>query len=386
MSLMIRSGLLLSWLLTITTLSPVVADDDAIRKATETVDRMATDELAKQPIGGCTVGVVVKDKLIWAHSYGVADIEGGVAANNQHVYRIGSITKQFTGLMLLQLVEDGVVRPSDPVEKHFPEVKVIQGRSADDPPVTFIQLATMTSGMNREPSNLPTYLKGSVDEWESVLTKALKDTRYRFAPDTRYYYSNIGYAVLGASLGRAAKQPYVTFVKQRTLEPLQMHDSAFKPNDRIRSRIAKGYSLRNGVATSEISDREHEGRGYKVPNGAMYTTVGDLARFVSFELGYGSEKVLSKQAVDRAFSRVNSADGQLNSGYGACFSLFRHDGLVMAGHSGSVAGYNAAAYVHRPSASGVIVLRNVAGGKFNSRGLCMRALAVVAKRGLNTED
>src|SRR5262249_5480794 len=125
-------------------------------------------------------------------------------------------------------------------------------------------------------------------------------------------------------------------------------------------------------------EREHQGRGYKVPNGAMYTTVGDLARFLSFELGYGPEGVLKKVTLEDNFKRVNSADGDLTSGYGIGFQVERHGGLIAYGHGGWVAGYLAGAVVGRASRVGVVVLRNVGGRPFNSSGLVMRALETVA--------
>jgi CubicO group peptidase (beta-lactamase class C family) len=119
--------------------------------------------------------------------------------------------------MLHQLAESGKVRLSDPVEKYFPDVKAVRDRFPDAPPITLVQLATHTSGLGREPDDLPTYLKGPVSDWEKVLIAALPHTRYEFEPGTRWSYSNIGYAILGASLGRAIGQPYTEYVRERIL-------------------------------------------------------------------------------------------------------------------------------------------------------------------------
>ncbi len=342
------------------------------------IDQLASAELAKQNVGGCTIGIVVDGELVFAKSYGVADIEANTSATNDHVYRIGSITKQITGLMLLQLAESGDVRLSDPVRNYLPEIRNIKNRFERSPPITLIQLATMTSGLAREPDNLATHLQGPVRDWQKTLITALRDTRFRFEPDTQYHYSNVGYAILGAALSRAAEREFVDYVQEQILNPLQMHHTAFAPNGTIADAIAKGYTLRSGVPDATTSQREHAGRGYKVPNGALYTTVGDLAKFVVFELGNGPADVLPKEAVKRNFDRVNSSNGALSSGYGIGFGIFRHDDLTMIGHGGSVAGYNAAAYVHRPSQTGAIVLRNVGGGRFSAKDLCRRMLAVVA--------
>jgi CubicO group peptidase (beta-lactamase class C family) len=353
-----------------------------LQTAIQKIDALAAAELAKDNVASVTVGVVSGSELVWTKSYGLADIEEKIPATRDTVYRIGSITKQFTALMLLQLVEGGKLRLSDPVEKYFPEISKVQGRFAQAPPITLVQLATMTSGLGREPANLATYLVGPVSQWEQVLISALPQTKYDLEPDTQFFYSNIGYAILGAALGRAAGTPYTTWVQQRIFTPLGIAHTAFEPNAVIQPRIAKGYEVdRTGSISSDAPQREHAGRGYKVPNGAIYTTVDDLARFVALEIGDGSQTVLDKKVLAANFGRVNSSNGDLNSGYGIGFQLTRRGANVFTGHGGSVAGYTAQAWVHRPSRTGIIVLRNAGGGKFDLSGLTFGALAELAKPG-----
>jgi len=203
-------------------------------------------------------------------------------------------------------------------------------------------------------------------------------TKYDFEPGTRFSYSNIGYAILGATLSRAAGQSYVEYMSQKIFAPLGMIHTAFEPNEKIKPHLAKGYSVEGARVDAETPEREHQGRGYKVPNGAMYTTVGDLARFLAFELGHGPESVLKKETLEDNFKRVNSASGDLTSGYGIGFQVERQGSLIVYGHGGAVAGYLAGAFVDRASGVGVIALRNVSGGSFNISGLVERALATLA--------
>lgn len=375
----VRSTLVLVLLLAAA--SPTPAIPSGLASALERVEQLAAVEFAKDPRGSVTVGVVSRDRLVWAKSYGHADVERQLMASPETVYRIGSITKQFTALMLLQLVETGKVRLSDPVSKYLPEIDRIGGRESGWPPVTLIQLATMTSGIGREPQDLQTFLVGPVATWEQTTIKALERTRYAHEPGTRYLYSNIGYAALGAALSRAAGRPFTEYVRDEILVPLGMTKSAFEPNAGMKPALAKGYQLVKGALDASAPEREHEGRGYKVQNGALYTTVGDLAKFLSFELGHGPSSVLSTKARDENYARVLSATGALDSGYGIGFQATRRGSLVFHGHGGSVAGYNAAAHVHRPSQTGIIVLRNVGGGPVNVSGLALRALEVLATVG-----
>jgi CubicO group peptidase (beta-lactamase class C family) len=361
--------------------------------AIEAIDKLVAGELARDNLGSVTIGVVADNRLVWSRSHGYADMERKLPATADSVYRIGSITKQFTALMLLQLVEQGKVRLSDPVEKYLPEVNQVSGRIAGAPPITLVQLATMTSGLDREPADLDTYLKGPVSAWEKVLISALPHTKYAYEPDTRYFYSNIGYAILGAALGRAAGQPYTEYVRQHIFGPLGLAHTAFEPNATIAGQIAKGYAVTRSqpaagavnaggrqpwTVDADTPAREHEGRGYKVPNGAIYTTVGDLARFVAFELGADMPAVLKKATLADNYTRVNSSDGALRSGYGIGFQLTRRGDLVVYGHGGSVAGYNAAALFELNSRTGVVVLRNVGGGAVNVGQIAMQAMEKLA--------
>jgi len=100
--------------------APVTPD---LRSAIEQVDALTAAEFAKDNRGSVTIGVVSGRELAWTKSYGYADMEKKTPATKDTVNRIGSITKQFTGLMLLQLVEAGKARLSDPVEKYFHDLE-----------------------------------------------------------------------------------------------------------------------------------------------------------------------------------------------------------------------------------------------------------------------
>ena len=335
--------------------------DGAITK----IDKLFLAEYQKDRAAGLTVGVVSGPQLVWTKSYGLADVERDKPSTADTVYRIGSITKQFTALMLLQLVEQGKVHLSDPVRKYFPEVKRIAGKYAAAPPITLIQLATHRGGLSQEPTNMEAYTTGPVSKWEQTLIAALKNLRYEEEPDTHFIYSNIGYAILGAALSRAAGESYTDFVREHIFVPLGMSHTEFEPDDRIGPALAKGYILHDGMADPKQPAEElKNGRGYKVPNGAVFTTVGDHARFISFEMGYGPEIVLKKKTLLDSQSQVFWAAGDATLGYGTGFMLVREANTIALGHGGSVAGFLAGAYFDPKSHLGIIFLRNAEGHGF----------------------
>jgi CubicO group peptidase (beta-lactamase class C family) len=328
------------------------------RKAIEEIDGMMAAEYAKSNVGSITVGIVAGANLVWTKSYGYADMEKKVPATKETVYRIGGTTKEFTGLMLLQLVEQGKVRLSDPVEKYYPEVNKIPRRFPDAPPITFAQLATHTSGIALEPTGPPEANQGPVADWEKSLVAALPYTKYEYEPGAYASYSNIGYAILGAALSRVAKQPYVDYMRQQVFAPLGMTHTDFEPNAQLLPYLAKGYQVDGDKIDTETPLREHQGRGYKVPVGAIYTTVEDMARFVSLQLGEGPVSVIKKQTLKNNHGRLIALQSNLYEGWGVGLQVIRRleNGQYFFGYAGGIAGYEASARYDPASGTGFILL------------------------------
>jgi CubicO group peptidase (beta-lactamase class C family) len=226
------------------------------------VDAYAGGEYEKDPVGSLTVGVIAGPAVVWTKSYGYADIETRRPASDETVYRVGSITKQFTGLMLLQLAERGKVRLTDPAQKYLPEMSAITNPYAGTPSITLLQLATMTSGLKREPEgSFQEHSVGPVSKWDQVVLTMMPRVGYAHEPGTKYLYSNIGYAMLGLALGRAAGQPYTEWVEQQILKPLGMMKTAFEPDASMRTVMARGYDIEKDKSPDcTAADRERRPR------------------------------------------------------------------------------------------------------------------------------
>ncbi len=314
--------------------------------------------------GGAALGLFVGDRLELTRGYGVADHATGAEVTVDHAFRIGSITKPVTAMALLRLANLGAADLGDPVATLVPELARIENPF---PGPSLIQLGTMTSGLAREPENLPTHLEGAPDDWLETAFRALEETSFEYPPGVRYQYSNIGYAVLGAAVERAAGEPFMAHVRESLLAPLGMDSTFFFPVPEIEGRIAAGYSVADdGSLDGERAAREHAGRGYKVPNGALYSTVEDLRVFLRFLAGEGGEDVIPAEVRRENLTRA-FAEGDLSSGYGFGFQARRLDdadgaGFTAWGHGGSVAGYRAAAWIEPETGAVAVVLRNVGGG------------------------
>ena len=314
---------------------------------------------------GCvTVAVFDGNEIIWAKGYGWADIEKRVSATPKTIGRTGSISKSFTAVLMMQLAERGVLDVDDPEGAYFPEADGFADRPDDAVPVTFRMLASHTAGLIREPE-LAGAASGPIYGWEGKIRESIPHTRFQTAPLTEYSYSNIGYGVLGLASSRAAGVPFMELVAELIFSPLGMNSSAFIINTpQLAERLSVGYSRRRildeetgeetGVEiTAEQATREHFGRGYKVPNGGIYSTVLDLAKFAAAMMGESPVAILSDES--RADIFVPQAPAE---GYGLGFTIRTHpDGTTTVGHGGSVAGYNAGLSFELDSKIGVAMLR-----------------------------
>src|SRR6185503_12741085 len=345
------------------------------------IDKTIASNFAKDGIGGLSIGVVSGKQLIWSKHYGYAEAETKCVADNDTAYRVGPITKQFTALALLQLLEKGQMRLSDPLENNVPEVKQVKSPPAGAPPVTILQVAMMTSGLAREPEcDHPN--DGSSAEWQKIVLRCLPQTKYVTEPaGTTYRYSNIGYATLGLAIERAGRQPYIDQVRDRILVPLGMSRSAMgDASPAVRVNLAHGYQLdeKSGKVSREDPDRGLDGRGYRVPNGGLFSTVNDLAKFASWELGDGPSGILNRDTQEANYSRAVFYIPEMYAGYGVGFQVRWLGPVLMIGHGGSTDGYHSAVYVNRPTHLGVIVLRNCDSCPVDAGAVAANALVALA--------
>ena len=357
--------------------APAQAPPRFTPEALRLVDSIAGAEFAKDSLGSFTIGVVSGAALVWAKSYGYADSARTRLAEPTTVYRIASITKQLTAVMLLQLLQDSTVRLSDPVDRWFPEIDRVRGRTPFAPHPTLVQLATMTSGLPRSPNDQRKSSSGSPREWVSILLSALPSTEYVRAPGSGYGYSNVGYAILAAALGRAAKQEYIDYQRRRILGPLGMSDTDFELTPALGQRLATGMDwdeLYPGKRNWADAAGDHrDGLGYGVATGGAYSTVGDLAKLVSLQLGFGPDSVLRPASLKLRDNIPVASYPTLDYGYGLGLQAYRWADTVAVGHSGNLAGYTSQVLYSTGRGFGVIVLRSAAGGQADAGRLAVLA-------------
>ncbi len=337
-------------------------------------DAAVAAEVAEDAGGVVSVAVFRGDEVVWAKGWGWADIENLEAGTAETIGRTGSISKTFTAMVLMGLVERGVVELDGSVAEHLPEIMDLRDPPVDPATITFRQLASHTAGLQREP-DLDGAATGPIHGWESKILASIPTTGFLTAPGTEYAYSNIGYGMLGLALQRAAGTDFMELTRSLISAPLGLDDTFFilEDPDHI-TRMSVGYSRSgDGTVSATRATREHFGRGYKVPNGGVYSTVLDLARFASGMMGTSNVQILSAESRAEIVSPQAPAQG-----YGIGLQVSDRDGLRTVGHGGSVAGYNASLAFDPASGWGVAMLRTTS---YNppTRGLLVELVAADAR-------
>ena len=242
-------------------------------KAISDLQKELTEDLKKDNLhGSVSAAVVDKGRLIWANAYGYASSDKDIPADTGTIYRVCSITKMFTVTLFMQLVEEGKVKLDDLAETYVPEAKLLPGYNKQMR-FTLRQLASHTSGLDREPQGVPDVNIGPVDKWEERVLALIPHASFHGSPGEQFSYSNVGFAILGVALERAAGKPYVQLVQERIFTPLNMSNSFFAvPGDK-RDHLARGIEHREGIINTQTPLRQVDGMGYRVPNGGIWSSV-----------------------------------------------------------------------------------------------------------------
>ncbi len=319
-------------------------------------------DVSEDNIGSISAAIIINSKLAWSRAFGLANPLIKIYADTTTIYRIASISKTFTAFLMMQMIEKGYFKLDDPIEKYLPEIKGLIGYS-DSTLITFRHLASHTSGLIKEPK-LKNAAVGPIEDWENKILLSIPTTSFQAKPGMEYSYSNIGYGILGLAISKATNKPFIKLVIDNIFMPLNMKNSFFivPPSDTIRLSLGVGGSV--DKKDIEIPYREHKGRGYKVPNGGIYSTPNDLAKFTLSLMGVSEKRIISDES--RKLMQTLYTLNSNSNGYGLGLSINKtDDNLIIMGHEGGVAGYTSYFCFDIMNNNAVILLRNYNSGKTN---------------------
>ncbi len=280
---------------------------------------------ADQP--GAAVIVVRDGRVLFRKAYGMADLELGVPLQPDMVFRLGSITKQFTATAILMLAEEGKLTLQDPIEKHLP------GYPTQGHVITIEHLLTHTSGIQSY-TDMPGWMTSRILSPMTVteLVDGFKKEPMQFAPGERFVYNNSAYILLGAVVEKASGKAYEAFVRERIFQPLGMTSSYYGSTEAIIPKRVPGYT--------KEGDQPRNARYLSMTQpysaGSLASTVDDLARW---DASLYAESILKRSSLEGAWTPYVLKSGKATGyGYGWAVSTLR--GRRAVDHGGGIFGFS----------------------------------------------
>lgn len=250
--------------------------NDELNQKLAAVDQMVIERMQMLNMPGYCLAIVKNGKVVFQKPYGYADVSQARPVTNQTVFGLASLTKTFTALTLLSLVDKGLVNLDDPLSKY------VRDLSPQYQNLTIRQLASMTAGV---PKVVPQEV-----EWRNQIP-ILDRMPLQFEPGSQYLYSNFSYRLLGTVITNVTKRDYLEVVRETILNPLQMNNTATTVIMSKYGIVATAYGDNNGKGP--LRQIEYKNPEVSFSAGMLASTSDDLVRYV---FGLMSRKIISPQA------------------------------------------------------------------------------------------
>ena len=311
-------------------------------------------EVDLKKIPAFSIAIVDGSGVVWSDGFGFQDAKREVPATAETVYRVGSISKLFTDVAIMQLVEQGKLQLDAPVQQYVP---TFQPRNEFGIPTTLRQLMSHRSGLVRE-SPVGNYFDPTEPSLSDTVA-SLNKTSLVYKPETKTKYSNAAIAVVGSVLESQLNESHPDHVKKTILDPLEMHSSSFITNSDIQAKLAAGwmwtYDGRRFVAPEFLL-----GTG---PAGNMFSSVLDLSKFIGCLLRDGAisnNRILSRESLALMKTPIVDEKGK-PQGFGLGFSISELGGSTVIGHGGAVYGFSTELAVIPQQQIGVVAASSLDG-------------------------
>jgi CubicO group peptidase (beta-lactamase class C family) len=294
-----------------------------------TVEKKLDELLAKQfkpTEPGCVLLVVKRGNTIYKKAFGTANLELQVPMQPDMVFKVASITKQFTAVAILQLVEKGLLHLKDSLQKYIPDYPS-KGYT-----ITIENLLTHTSGI-RDYMRINTSNQ-NMERWDfspKQLIDSFKRYPLEFEPGTKFGYSNSGYYLLGYIIEKISGKNYQQYIQDNLLTPLALKHSYFDGDGIIIPNKVNGY--RKDGTTIKNADFWSSTIAYS--SGGLLTNTTDLYNWFKGLLSY---KIIRKETLDQAFTAFKLKDGSVTS-YGYGWSIPNSNKFTSIEHAGRMNGF-----------------------------------------------
>ncbi|MDJ1506341.1 serine hydrolase domain-containing protein [Xanthocytophaga agilis] len=314
-------------------------------------DQYITDLVKKGKFSGAVL-IAKQGKVLLSKGYGYANSESKKTNTPHTIFRIGSLTKPFTSVLVLQLVEQSRIDLDKPLSTYFPSEQTTETKLSQ---ITVRQLLQQTTGLAdyTETQLSCTALDQHPIQPKNFLT-CLPELSLEFAPGSRFSYSNTNYYLLGLLLEQITGQTFQQLLYDKILHPLNMKRTGYLPSELQSSQsqdFAQGYTLREGkVVPTQIEDI---GRAYAA--GGLYSTVEDL---YLFDQALRNETLLKKVTIQQVFAE-NKAVQPSYYGFGWYVSQSTAYQDYRTFHEGGIDGFSACIDRYLTNGLCVIILSNL---------------------------
>jgi CubicO group peptidase (beta-lactamase class C family) len=295
---------------------------------------------------GLAIGVVHDGTLRDARGYGLANLEWGAPIGSDTVFRLGSLTKQFTAMAIMLLCEENRLALDDALTTHLPAYP-IGGQT-----ITVEQLLTHTAGIT-DYTGLPEFTehKHHPDMAPAEIAAVFQQYPLEFVPGSRFRYSNSGYVLLGMIVEAISGVSYAEFVRSRIFAPLGMHQSCYLSNEPIVRHRASGY------VTTEQGYQNAPFANMTLPYaaGALGSSVQDLARW---DMALRENRLVRPSTLERMHTPVRLLGGG-TANYGFGWMIGAYEGRRVMYHGGGINGFVTSMYHWLDDHVTVIALANL---------------------------
>ena len=308
-------------------LSPAFGQTPTDNDLNKAVDSLVSLQF-KQTDPGVSILIARKGNIIYKKAFGSANIELNVAMQPDMVFRIGSITKQFTAIGILQLVEQGKISLKDSVQKYIPKFPS-KGYT-----ITIENLLTHTSGIPdyADADTTKNPYSERLDYTPQQIIKYFDYMPLEFKPGTKYNYSNSGYVLLAYIIQQVTGEDYHQYLKENVINRAGLQHTLFDDEHTIIPNRVEGYTRDKGY----FENCEYQTASMAFGCGDLMSTTEDLYEWNKALLSY---KLVSEEMLQKAFTPYRLNDGSYtNYGYGWFIDSFR---IKRIHHEGQVSGFTA---------------------------------------------
>jgi CubicO group peptidase (beta-lactamase class C family) len=317
------------------------------------IDAYVQRELDKMHIPGGAVGIVEGDQTLHLQNFGEADDDGRLVTSSTP-FKIGSVSKSFTALAVMQLVDQGLISIDDPVQAYLPWFRVADDSASKK--ITVRQLLNQTSGFSTAAGMTWTFTEDTSDDALENVVHEAKSVELSSTPGEKYQYSNLNYTTLGLIVQTVSGEPYEEYVLDHILKPLKMTHSHAYLSDAEADGLATGHQF--------WFDRRRSGGGLvnnraTTPAGLLTASVEDMTHYLIANLNagrYGDAQVLSPASVSLLHDGAAKMSEHASYAMGWIAGEL-HDIPVLA-HNGDTGDFHATMVLQPERKLGVVVLMN----------------------------